>query len=146
MFQSYQQLTQTDFLITEAHKINSLTQKEAQENYAEILESIDGLSFFPINSWPTHLQDLLQQDQFGDTDTFKFLLFAHGNAMAPHLLSHVLLHKYKSNPSKLMKRIRQIRWIINSIPHKSSIWYYFDIAQQKYLLLNGSPKPSSFPP
>ena len=100
---------------------------------------MDGLAFFPTTSWPHHICQLLAQTSIGDTDTFKLFLFAYGNGMSPYLIITFLLIRYHSSPSKTPKRIHQIQWIINNIPEKQKTWYYFDIAKNKYLHLDGTP-------
>ena len=120
-------------------KILSLSAHEASELHNSNTESLDGLAFFPINSWPGDIRNLFHKSEIGDTDTFKFILFAFGNNMSPHLLLNFLLIKYRNNPGKIPKRILQIQWIIHSIPEKRHLWYYFDVTQSKYLHLNGFP-------
>ena len=90
-------------------KILSLSEHESSELHNSNTESLDGLAFFPINSWPRDIQNLFLKCEIGDTDTFKFILFACGNYMSPHLLLNFLLIKYRNNPGKILKRILQIQ-------------------------------------
>ena len=125
-------------------KILSFSDHEASALHTSNTESLDGLAFFPICSWPGDIQHLFHKSEIGDTDTFKFVLFAFGNNMSPHLLLNFLFIKYPKNPTKIPKRILQIQWIIYSIPEKKHLWYYFDVAQSKYLHLDGSPTHTEF--
>ena len=102
-------------------------------------ECLDGLTFFPICSWPGDMQHLFHKSEIGDTETFKFVVFAFGNKMSPHLLMNFLFIKYRQNPAKIFKCIFQIQWISHSIPEKKHLCYYFDVTQSKYLRLDGSP-------
>ena len=52
--------------------------EEASELYTSNTESLDGLAFFSINSWPEDIRQLFHKSEVGDTDAFKFILFAFG--------------------------------------------------------------------
>ena len=119
-------------------KILSFSNHEVSALHTSNTESLDGLSFFPICSYPGDIQHLFHKSEIGDTDTFKFVLFAFGKNMFPHLLLTSLFIKYQKNPTKIPKPILQIQWIIHSIPEKKHFWYYFDVTQSKYLHLDGS--------
>ena len=65
-------------------RILSLSEHEALELQNSNTESLDdGLAFFPINSWPRDIRTLFHKSEIGDTDTFKFILFAFGNNISP---------------------------------------------------------------
>ena len=70
----------TNKLITQSwrqmQRILSLSEHEALELQNSNTESLDGLAFFPINSWPRVIRTLFHKSEIGDTDTFKFILFA----------------------------------------------------------------------
>ena len=51
-FQDYQQIASTAFLKAEMQKILSLSEHYASELHNFNTEPLDGLAFFPINSWP----------------------------------------------------------------------------------------------
>ena len=53
--------------------------------------------------WPRNIQTLFHKFEIGDTDTFKFILFAVGKNMSPHLLLNFLFIKYQRNPGKIPK-------------------------------------------
>ena len=93
-FQDYQQIVNTVFLKAEMQKILSLSEHQASELHNSNSESLDGKAFFPINSWPEDVENLFYKFETGDNDTFKFILFAFGNNMSPHLLLNFLLIKY----------------------------------------------------
>ena len=120
-------------------KILSLSEHEDSELHNSNTESLDGLASFPINSSPGDIHNLFHKSEIGDTDTFKFILFAFGKYMSHHLLLNFLLIKYRNNPGKIPKRILQIQWIIHSTSKRKHSWYYFDVTQSKYLHLDGSP-------
>ena len=120
-------------------KILSLSDHEASALHSSNTESLDGLAFFSISSWTGYIQHLFHKSEIGDTDTFKFIVFAFGNNMSPHLLLNFLFIKYRKNPTKIPKGILQIQWIIHSTSEKKHLWYYFDVSQSKYLHLDGSP-------
>ena len=52
--------------------------EEASELYTSNTESLGGLAFFSINSWPEDIRQLFHKSEIGDTDAFKFILFAFG--------------------------------------------------------------------
>ena len=139
LFQNYQYIVHTAFLKTEVQRILSLSDHEASALHTSNAEFLNGLAFFPICSWPEDILLLFHKSEIGDTDTFKFVLFAFGNNTCPHLLLNFLFIKYWRNPTKIPKCILQIQWIIHSIPEKKHLWYYFDVTQSKYLHLDGSP-------
>ena len=139
LFQDYQHIVHIAFLKAEMQKILSLSDHEASALHTSITEFPDGLAFFPICSWPGDIQHLLHKSKIGDTGTFKFILFAFGDNMSPHLLLNFLFIKYQKNLGKIPKHILQIQWIIHSIPKKKHLRYYFNVTQSKYLHLDGSP-------
>ena len=139
LFQDYQHIVHKAFLKTEMQKILSFSDHEASALHASNTESLDGLAFFPICSYPGDMQHLFHKSEIGYTNTFKFVLFAFGNNMSPHLLLNFLFIKYRNNPTKIPKHILQIQWIIHSIPEKKHVWYYFNVSQSKYLHLDCSP-------
>ena len=121
LFQDYQHIVHTAFLKAEMQKILSLYDYEASALHTSNTESLDGLAFFPICSWPGYIQHLFHKSEIGDTNTFKLVLHAFGNSMSPHLLLNFLFIKYRKNPSKIPKHIHQIQWIIHSIPEKKHL-------------------------
>ena len=121
LFQDYQQIVNTAFLKVEMQKILSLSEHEASELQNANTESLDGLAFFPINSWPRGIRNLFHKSGIGDTDTFKFFLFAFGNNMSPHLLLNFLFIKYRKKPGIVPKRILQTKWFIHSIPENKTL-------------------------
>ena len=139
IFQDYQHIVQTAFSKAEMQKILSLFDHEVSALHTSNSESLDGLAFFPICSWSENIRHLFHKSEIGGTGTFKFVLFAFGNNMPPHLLLNFFFIKYRKNPSKIPKCILQIQWMIHSIPEKKRLWYYFDVIQSKYLHLVGSP-------
>ena len=52
---------------------------------------------------PRNIQTLFRKSEIGDTDTFKFILFAVGKNMSPHLLLNFHFIKYQRNPGKIPK-------------------------------------------
>ena len=131
----------TNKLITQSwrqmQRILSLSEHEALELQNSNTESVDGLAFFPINSWPRVIRTLFHKSEIGVTDTFKFILFAFGNNISPiyswiffSLNTRRILASFPNESSK--------HWIIHSIPEKRHLWYYFGITQLKYLNLGGS--------
>ena len=108
-FLDYQQIANAAFLRTEMKKILSLSEHEPSELHNSNTESHEGISFFPINSWPGDIRYLFHKSEFGDTNTFKFILFSFGNNMYPHLLLNFLFIKYRKNPGKIPKRILRIQ-------------------------------------
>ena len=136
LFQDYQQIDNA-ILKTEMQRILSLSEHEALELQNSNTESVDGLAFFPINSWPRVIRTLFHKSEIGVTDTFKFILFAFGNNISPiyswiffSLNTRRILASFPNESSK--------HWIIHSIPEKRHLWYYFGITQSKYLNLGGS--------
>ena len=118
----YFRITNTlSFSKAETQKILSLSDHEASALHISNTESLDGLAFFPICSWPADIQHLFHKSEIGDTNTFKLVLHAFGNSMSPHLFLNFLFFKYRKNPSKIPKRIHQIQWIIHSIPEKKHL-------------------------
>ena len=84
-----------------------LSEHEVLELQNSNIESLDGLAFFPISSWPGDIQTLFHKTEIGDIDTFQLILFAYGNNMSPHLLLSFLFIKYQKNPGKISKQILQ---------------------------------------
>ena len=138
-FQNYTQTAQINFLKRESQRIFSLSPTQAQSLLESTLESMDGLIFFPFESWPQKIRSIIQQNHIGDSDTFQLILFSYGNGLPPRVLLDLLFLKYRSSPNKLPKRINQIHWIVQAIPHKSHSWYYYDISEKRLLHLNGTP-------
>ena len=83
-------------------------------------ESLDGLAFFPTNSWPRGIQTFFHKSEIGGTNTFNFILFEFANNMSHHFLLNFLFIKYRQNPGKIHKRVFQTEWMINSIPAKET--------------------------
>ena len=115
-------------------KILFLSEHEASELHNSNTESLDHLPFFPKNSWSGGIQDLFHKSKIGDTDTFKFVIFAFGNNMSPYLLLNFLFIKYRKSPGKIPKRILKIQWTFHSIPEKKHLQYYFDVTQSNISL------------
>ena len=88
--------------------LSLVSDHEAFALHTSNTESLDGLAFLIICSWPTGIWYLFHKSEIGDTDTFKFVLFVFENNMPPHLLLNFLLIKYWKNASKIPKRILQI--------------------------------------
>ena len=118
VFQNYQQFVNTAFLKTEMQRIPSLSDHEAAELHNCNTESLDGLAFFPINSWPADIRNLFHKSEPSDISTFKFIVFAFDSNISPHLFLNFLLIKYRKNPGKIPKRILPIQLIMHSIPEK----------------------------
>ena len=79
-------------------KMLSLSGHGASYLHNSNTESLDGIVFFRINSWPEDIRNLFHQSEIGDTDTFKFILFAFGNNLSSYLLMIFLFIKYLKNP------------------------------------------------
>ena len=86
-------------------RIFSLSEHEVLDLQNSNTESFDGLAFFLINLWPRDIWTLFQKSEIGDTDNFKFYVFAFENNMSPHLLLNFLFIKYWKNTGKITKRI-----------------------------------------
>ena len=125
-------------------KILFLSYHEASKLHNSKTESLDSLSFFPINSWPGDIRNLFYKSEIGDTDTFKFILFAFGNSLSPHLLLNFLLIKYRNKPGKIPKRIFQIQWIIHSIPEKHT-YRITSMSPNQNIAIWMAPLPSEIP-
>ena len=115
-FQDYQHIVHTAFLKAEMQKILSLSDHEATALHTSNTDSLDGPAFFLIFSWPGDIRHLLHKSEIGDTNTFKFVLFAFGSNMSPHLFLNFLFIKYRNTPGKIPKHILQIQCIIHSNP------------------------------
>ena len=89
-------------------KILPISDHEASALHISNTESLDGLAYFPICSWPGDIRHLFHKSKIGDIDTFKFVLFALGNKISPHLLLNFLFIKYRKNTGKIPKHVLQI--------------------------------------
>ena len=103
----HQQIVNTTFLKADMQRTLPLSEHEVLEFQNSNIESLDGLAFFPISSWPGDIQTLFHKTEIGGIDTFQLILFAYGNNMSPHLLLNFLFIKYQKNPGKISKQILQ---------------------------------------
>ena len=120
LFQDYRQIVNTTFLKAKMQRILFFFEHEVLELQNSNNESLDGLAFFPTNSWPRGIQTFFHKSEIGGTNTFNFILFAFANNMSHHFLLNFLFIKYRQNPGKIHKRVFQTEWMINSIPAKET--------------------------
>ena len=67
----------------EVQKILYLSDHEVSALHTSDTESLDGLAFFPIYSWPGDIRYLFHKSEIGNTDNLRFALFAFENNMSP---------------------------------------------------------------
>ena len=98
LFQDYQYIVHAAILKAEMQKILSLSDHEASVLHTSNTESLDGIAFFPICSWTGDIQHLSHKSETGNTDTFKFILFAFGNNMSPPFTLEFSFHQIPKEP------------------------------------------------
>ena len=70
----------------------------------------------------------------GDKETFKLLLFFHGNGCNPEIL---LAQSWASSQATAEKRARQIQFVNDNVDSKRHQCFYYDLDYSKLLYLNG---------
>ena len=77
----------------------------------------------------------------GDKETFKLLLFFHGNGCNPEIISRLILlaQSWASSQVTAQKRERQIQFVNNNVDSKRHQWFYYDLDYRKLLYFKGLP-------
>ena len=122
-------------------KYRYLSKSEVVEERREILHSINGDAFFPLNWWPDDMKLLFWKKPLGDLDTFKLVLFLLGNGCPADLFTRwILLSQFWATPQLAEKRARQVDFILNNEDTKSHTWFYYDVDHGKLLFLDRRPR------
>ena len=77
-----------------------------------------------------------------DKETFKLLLFFHGNGCNPEIISRwiLLAQSWASSQATAEKRARQIQFVNDNLDNKRHQWFYYNLDYSKLLYLNGLPR------
>ena len=98
--------------------------------------------FFPEKSWRKDILLKFWKKPMGDKETFKLLLFFHGNGCNPEIISRwiLLAQSWASSQATAEKRARQIQFVNDNVDSKRHQWFYYDLDYSKLLYLNGLPR------
>lgn len=122
-------------------KYRYLSRAEVVEERREILQSINGDAFSPLDWWPEDMMLLFWKKPVGDLETFKRVLFLLGNGCPPDLFTRwILLSQSWATSQVAERRARQVDFILNSKDTKSHTWFYYDVDHRKLLFLDGRPR------
>ena len=124
---------------TTTKQILKMNEQTRQHRRKELLTDIDGQTFFPINTWPRHLQQQFIHTPIRDTPTFQLLLFFTCNGGSPITITEWILTSYIQNPKMIKKRQHQIRYNLRRLKDKKCEWYYHDLTHNRLLFLNKQP-------
>ena len=77
-----------------------------------------------------------------DKETFKVLLFFHGNGCNPEIISRwiLLAQSWASSQATAEKRARQIQFVKDNVDIKYINCFYYDLDYSKLVYLNGLPR------
>ena len=77
-----------------------------------------------------------------DKETFKLLLFFHGNACDPEITSRwiLLAQSWASSQATADKRAQQLQFVNDNVDSKRHQWFYYDLDYSKLVYLNGLPR------
>ena len=77
-----------------------------------------------------------------DKETFKLLLFFHGNGCNPEIISRwiLLAQSWASPQATAEKRARQIQFVKDNVDIKYINCFYYDLDYSKLVYLNGLPR------
>ena len=105
-------------------KYRCLSRSEVAEERRQILHSINGDAFFPLDWWPDDMKLLFWKKPVADLDTFKLVLFLLGNGCPPDLFRRwILSSQFWATPQLAEKRARQVDFILNDRYFLSSSYY-----------------------
>ena len=105
-------------------KYRYLSRSEVAEERRQILHSINGVPFFPLDWWPDDMKLLFWKKPVADLDTFKLVLFLLGNGCPPDLFRRwILSPQFWATPQLAEKRARQVDFILNDRYFLSSSYY-----------------------
>ena len=118
--------------------IRPLSRPQISHLRLDLFQLLNSDIFYPIKIWPREIQTLFWKKPTSDADTFKLLLLFIGNGCPPSMIANwILSSQHWGTYQKASKRARQIDFIINNLPDKGNIWFYFDLHFNEWLYLNG---------
>ena len=123
-------------------EIRLLSRQEVVEERKQLFRLLNGDAFFPEKSWPKDIRLIFWKKPMGDKETFKLLLFFHGNGCNPEIISRwiLLAQSWASSQATAEKRARQIQFVNDNVDSKRNQWFYFDLDYSKLLYLNRLPR------
>ena len=103
-------------------EIRLLSRKEVVEERKQLFRVLNGDAFFPEKSWPNDIPLMFWKKPMGDKETFKLLLFFHGNGCNPEIISRwiLLAQSWASSQATAEKRARQIQFVNDNVDRKGS--------------------------
>ena len=120
-----------------------LSRQRISNERLQLFHSLNGDVFYPIQTWPTNIQQLFWKKPTGDNDTFKLLLFFIGNGCSQEVIAKwILTSQHWASHTKGEKRTRQIDFVVQNLDSKGHIWYYFDLHHSQWLYLNRESRDS----
>ena len=101
-------------------EIRLLSRQEVVEERKQLFRLLNGDAFFPDKSWPKDTRLIFWKKPKGDKETFKLLLFFHGNGCNPEIISRwiLLAQSWASSRATAEKRARQIQFVNDNIDIK----------------------------
>ena len=119
------QFSATEIFIT---SIRDLPRPRLIQKRRNLLSLLNGDAFYPLSTWPQDIQQLFWKKPFGNTDTFKLMLFFLVNGCSKHLVTEwILTSQHWTTLQKRIKRTRQIDFINNNLDSNANIWFYYDV-------------------
>ena len=119
-------------------EIRLLSRQEVVEERKQLFRLLNGDAFFPEKSWPKDIRLTFWKKPISDKETFKLLLFFHGNGCNPEIISRWILlaqswassqatAEKRAHMSNIHKRIRFVKLMVH--------WYqWYDWYQWKSTL------------
>ena len=101
-------------------EIRLLSRQEVVEERKQLFRLLNGDAFFPEKSWPKDIRLIFCKKPMGDKETFKLLLFFHGNGCNPEIISRwiLLAQSWASSQATAEKRARQIQFVNDNVDIK----------------------------
>ena len=101
-------------------EIRLLSRQEVVEERKQLFRLLNGDAFFPEKSWPKDIRLIFCKKPMGDKETFKLLLFFHGNGCNPEIISRwiLLAQSWASSQATAEKRARQIQFVKDNVDIK----------------------------
>ena len=116
-------------------EIRLLSRQEVVEERKQLFRLLNGDAFFPEKSWP-------KEETNRCKESFKLMLFLHGNGCNPEIISRwiLLAQSWASSQATAEKRARQIQFVNDNVDSKRHQWFYYNLDYSKLLYLNGLPR------
>ena len=101
-------------------EIRLLSRQEVVEERKQLFRLLNGDAFFPEKSWPKDIRLIFWKKPMGDKETFKLLLFFHGNGCTPEIISRwiLLAQSWASSLATAEKRARQMQFVKDNVDIK----------------------------